>query len=132
MQSSIFDKEDFSLLDLCKSLPIIRDDEGKISSPNQIASCYYMFRTNNKDYMKNLKQVRESQGYIYTSESTGKKISFRLIFQTIDSEFNKLVIRIHTEPLCKEIFITWNELEKLYDGFKKDEFKKWYKKTFFP
>ena len=124
MQSSIFDKEVFSLLDLCKSLPIVRDDEGKISSPNQIASCYYMFRTNNKDYMKTLKQVRESQGYIYTSESTGKKISFRLIFQTLDSEFNKLVIRIQTEPSKKEIIISWDELEKSYDGFIKNEFKK--------
>ncbi len=131
MQSSIFDKEEFSLLDLCKSLPIIRDDEGKISFPNQIASCYYMFRTNNKDYMKNLKYVRESQGFIYTSESTGKKINFRLIFQTLDSEFNKLVIRIHTEPSKKEIFVTWDDLEKSYDGFKKNEFKRWYQKTYF-
>ncbi len=126
MSSTIFDKEEFSLLYLCKSLPIIRDDEGKISFPNQIATCYYMFRTNNKDYMKTLKNVRDNNGYIYTSNSTGKKISFRTIFQTLDSEFNKLVIRIHTEPTAKEIIVSWNNLEESYDGLKKNEFKKWF------
>ena len=130
MKSSIFDKEDFSILEFCNSLPTIIDSEGKLSEPNQIAKCYLLFRNDNRDYIKFLKSVREIQGIIYVSELTGKKISFRTILQTIDSEFNKLVIRIHTQPVYKDIRISWDNLEQLYTGFNKKEFEKWYKNFF--
>lgn len=113
----IFEKQSFTLKELC--LFFYKFDELK-----DILNCYLYFSSNNNNYRNFLLKTRTEKGLIYHSSSLNKNIYLREILQIFDPEFNKLVIRIHTEPNDYDITITWDEFEKKINGITKDEIQK--------
>jgi len=122
---SIFENEYFTLKELCY---FIKNNEIKDityeekEELNNIAICYILFTSNNENYKKYLKTVRETKGFIMKNNE--KNIYFREILQICDMNFTKLMIRIHIENKeYYDIFVNWKELEET-TSIKKDEIKK--------
>jgi hypothetical protein len=95
---SIFDKDYFTLKELCSTFILNKDKEdlyGKNlidKSILDIINCYLYFSSGNSNYKKYLQETRLNKGIFLNN------ISFREMLQIFDLEFTKLVIRIKTEP----------------------------------
>jgi len=127
ISSTIFNKEYFTLKELCETFKKINDKCPLIFSEvcneleniNIIADCYIKFSSGDKNYIKLLKKTRNYKCYLLTDKSNNKNIYFREILQFLDIEFTKLVIRIKTEPKNYDIIISWKEFEDKI-GIKKE------------
>jgi len=111
--TSIFEKESFTLKELCG-----------IFKNNDISECYINFSSGNNNYRHFLNKARNTKENILYSDEYKKYISFREILQSFDPEFNKLIIRIKTDPRNYDIILSWTELEEKIKGLKKDDLKK--------
>ena len=125
---SIFDKEYFTLKELCNlfmeinnnlNFPsnkirsyyrkiIIDQDILDFDEVSNIYECYMNFSSGNKKYRDFLINTRSTRGLIIINN---KNIYFREILQEFDTNFNKLVIRINTESSNYDITISWEEFE---------------------
>ena len=123
ISSTIFNKETFSLKELCETIKNIKNIPNyieEILNINIIADCYIKFSSGNKDYIKKLNHIRNYKCYLLTNKKNNKDIYFREILQNLDMEFTKLVIRIKTEPKNYDIIVSWEEFEEKI-GIKKED-----------
>lgn len=114
---SIFDKEIFTLRELCFEIR-------KINNPilNNITDFYLLFSSGTLD-RKLLAKVQCNSGLIYKNITLNKKIYFRIILQIFDMEFNKIIVRIKTEPKKYDVSISWTEFESKIEGYTKNDLK---------
>jgi hypothetical protein len=128
LKNSIFEKESFTLKELCSTFILNKDKEdlyGKNlidKSILDIINCYLYFSSGNSNYKKYLQETRLNKGIFLNN------ISFREMLQIFDLEFTKLVIRIKTEPKNYDITITWDEFNNKMKNVNKDELYEFYKK----
>lgn len=115
---TIFDNESFTLKEFCNTVKKINSDE-----LNNIVDLYITFSSGN-NYRILFGQFKNIYGLFFYSELLKKNIYFREILQTLDPEFNKLIVRIKTNPVNYDIVITWDEFEKKIKGITKDDIKK--------
>jgi len=127
ISSTIFNKEKFSLKELCETIKNIKyisnychNNYIEISNINIIADCYIKFSSGDESYIKLLNNTRNYKCYLLTNKTTNKDIYFREILQNLDMEFTKLVIRIKTEPKNYDIIVSWKEFEQKI-GIKKED-----------
>jgi hypothetical protein len=126
--SEIFDKENFTLKELCqiikniKYIPNCSNTFIEISNIKIISDCYIKFSSCNNSYNKLLECTRNNKGYLCINKNN-KIIYFREILQILDMEFTKLVIRIKTEPKNYDIIISWKDFEEKI-GINKEDIKK--------
>ena len=126
--TEIFDKDFFSLKELChtikniKYIPNCSNIFTEISNINIISDCYIKFSSCDSTYNKLLEHTRNNKGYLYINKNN-KIIYFREILQILDMEFTKLVIRIKTEPKNYDIIISWKDFEDKI-GINKEDIKK--------
>ena len=113
---TIFNKEIFSLKELCKLF--------LNSDFNYISKCYLFFSSNNEKYINFLKYTRNNKGTLLYYNN--KEINLREILQTFDRDFLKLVIRIKIHQSDYEINISWDDFEK-HTSLSKDQFYNFYK-----
>jgi hypothetical protein len=142
---SIFDKESFSLKELCnlflvlsntKQIPsdiirsfskdyyrkiIITQNEIDNNEIFYIYECYINFSSGNEKYRDFLRNTRLLKGLIIINN---KKIYFREILQEFDNNFNKLVIRIDCKSSNYDINITWKQFEEKIKNLTKNELEK--------
>jgi hypothetical protein len=128
MTSTIFNKEEFTLKELCETIKKIKyisdyNNYIEISNINIIADCYIKFSSGDNSYIKILDYTRYNKGYLLKNKTNNKNIYFREILQILDMEFTKLVIRIKTESKKYDIAISWKEFEEKI-GIKKDDIEK--------
>ena len=116
---SIFEKDSFSLKELCNVLLNINE----IQEIHDILLCYIYFSSGNNNYRKYLINTRNNKGIIYIDKINNKKIILRELLQNFDFEFTKLVIRIKTQCKKSDIIITWNDFEEKTKNISKQEFK---------
>jgi hypothetical protein len=116
---SIFEKDSFSLKELCNVLLNINE----IREIHDILLCYIYFSSGNNNYRTYLINTRNNKGIIYIDKINNKKIILRELLQIFDFEFTKLVIRIKTQCKDSEIIITWNDFEEKTKNISKQEFK---------
>jgi hypothetical protein len=114
--SSIFEKDSFTLKELCYIFLF-----KNIDNINDICNCYINFSSDNKKFRDYLQYTRGDRGFIQLSND--KFIYFREILQIFDYEFNKLVIRISTNPKKYDILITWNDFENKIKNITKNDIK---------
>jgi hypothetical protein len=119
---SIFDKESFTLKELCTLLlntkKIYQYDE-----IYNICLCYINFSSDNKNYRTYLSKTRSDKGIIYIDNLNNKKLIFRELLQMFDMEFTKLVITIKTECKNYDIYISWSDFEEKTKNISKLELK---------
>ena len=127
ISSTIFNKEKFSLKELCEAVKNIKyisncchNNYIEISNINTVADCYIKFSSGDESYIKLLNNTRNYKCYLLTNKTTNKDIYFREILQNLDMEFTKLVIRIKTEPKKYDITVSWKEFEEKI-GIKKED-----------
>ena len=112
--SSIFDNDSFTLKELC-NIFLLKN----IVSIHNICNCYINFSSKNEKFRNYLVNTRSDRCLL--EFNNGKSIYFREILQIFDSDFNKLVIRISTNPKNYDIVVTWDEFEsKIKNISKKD------------
>lgn len=116
---SIFEKDSFSLKELCNVLLNINE----IQEIHDILLCYIYFSSGNNNYRTYLINTRNNKGIIYIDKINNKKIILRELLQIFDFEFTKLVIRIKTQCKDSDIIITWNDFEEKTKNISKQEFK---------
>jgi len=116
--NSIFEKESFTLKELCNTFILNNIDKPIID----IINCYLYFSSGNSNYKKYLQETRLNKGIFLNN------VSFREMLQMFDLEFTKLVIRIKTEPKDYDIRITWDEFNNKIKNLNKDELYEFYKK----
>ena len=114
--SSIFEKDSFSLKELCYIFLL-----KNIDNINGICNCYLNFSSDNKKFRDFLQNTRSDRGFIQLSND--KSIYFRELLQTFDHEFNKLVIRISTYPRNYDISIRWADIESKIKNITKNDIK---------
>jgi hypothetical protein len=139
--NNIFDKESFTLKELCNIFLLNRDftskmyvnnDENSIllHNLNNISLCYLNFTSNNEEYRKYLTFSRNNKGFLYKTYDniTNREydINYREILQIADLNFTKLMIKISIDSKNYDKIIKWIDLENNLHGFKKDEFQKYY------
>lgn len=117
--NSIFEKESFTLKELCKTFISTNIDESIIN----IINCYLAFSSCSSNYKKYLEYVRGTKGLFLKNN-----VSFREMLMVFDLEFTKLVIRIKTDPKDYDIKITWDEFNSKFKNTNKDELYEFYKK----
>ena len=129
ISSTIFDKENFSLKELCETFKNIKyipvqdcNNNSEILNIKIVADCYIKFSSGDKSYIKLLNQTRNYKCYLLNNKKN-KDIYFREILQNFDMEFTKLVIRIKTEPKNYDIIISWKEFEEKI-GIEKQDIQK--------
>lgn len=83
-----------------------------------IYECYMNFSLGNEKYRNFLKNTRINRGLIIINN---KKIYIREILQLLDTNFNKLVIRINTKSSNYDITISWTEFENKVKNLTKKE-----------
>lgn len=127
MISSIFNKETFSLKELCETVKKIKyisscchNNYIEIENINTIADCYIKFSSGDKSYIKLLNNTRNYKCYLLTHKTTNKDIYFREILQNLDMEFTKLVIRIKNESKKYDIIVSWKVFEEKIGATKED------------
>jgi len=129
VNNSIFEKESFTLKELCSTFILNNNNQDKYGNPIieqsiiDIINCYLDFSSGNLNYKKYLQQVRLNKGMFLNNN-----VSFREMLQIFDLEFTKLVIRIKTEPKDYDIIITWNEFHNKIKNVNKDQLYEFYKK----
>lgn len=111
---SIFEQNNFTLKDFCSTFENISDEI------NIISSCYKKFSSNDKTYIKYLKNTRCNSGLLNINN---KNISFREILQMFDINFLKLVIRIKIDPSNYNITISWDDFENKIKSITKNDLK---------
>jgi hypothetical protein len=116
--NSIFEKESFTLKELCSTFILNNIDKPILD----IINCYLDFSSGNLNYKKYLQETRFNKGIFLNN------ISFREMLQMFDLEFTKLVIRIKTEPKNYDIKITWDEFNNKMKNVNKDQLYEFYKK----
>ena len=116
--NSIFEKESFTLKELCNTFILNNIDKPILD----IINCYLSFSSGNSNYKKYLQETRSNKGIFLNN------ISFREMLQMFDLEFTKLVIRIKTEPKDYDIIITWDEFHNKIKNVNKDQLYEFYKK----
>lgn len=116
--NSIFEKESFTLKELCNTFILNNIDKHIID----IINCYLYFSSGNSNYKKYLQETRLNKGIFLNN------VSFREMLQMFDLEFTKLVIRIKTEPKDYDIRITWDEFNNKIKNLNKDQLYEFYKK----
>ena len=116
--NSIFEKESFTLKELCNTFILNNIDKPILD----IINCYLDFSSGSSNYKKYLHETRFNKGIFLNN------ISFREMLQMFDLEFTKLVIRIKTEPKDYDIKITWDEFNNKMKNVSKDELYEFYKK----
>jgi hypothetical protein len=116
--NSIFEKESFTLKELCNTFILNNIDKSILD----IINCYLYFSSGNSNYKKYLQETRLNKGIFLNN------VSFREMLQMFDLEFTKLVIRIKTEPKNYDITITWDEFNNKIKNLNKDELYEFYKK----
>jgi hypothetical protein len=112
---SIFDKDTFTLRELC--LEIKKKNKELL---NNIADFYLLFSSGTLD-RKLLAKVQYNSGLIYKNIILNKNIYFRIILQTFDMEFNKIILRIKSEPKKYDVNISWIYFETKIEGYTKDD-----------
>ena len=112
---SIFDKDTFTLRELC--LEIKKKNKELL---NNIADFYLLFSSGTLD-RKLLAKIQYNSGLIYKNTILNKNIYFRIILQTFDIEFNKIIIRIKSEPRKYDVNISWIDFETKIEGYTKDD-----------
>ena len=112
---SIFDKYTFTLRELC--LEIKKKNKELL---NNIADFYLLFSSGTLD-RKLLAKIQYNSGLIYKNTILNKNIYFRIILQTFDIEFNKIIIRIKSEPRKYDVNISWIDFETKIEGYTKDD-----------
>lgn len=117
--NSIFEKESFTLKELCNTFILNNIDKSILN----IINCYLAFSSGNSNYKKYLYNARLTKGFFLKNN-----VSFREMLQMFDLEFTKLMIRIKTEPKNYDITITWDELHSKFKNVHKDELYEFYKK----
>jgi hypothetical protein len=125
ISSTIFNKEIFSLKELCETIKNIKhipnyNNNNIEEILNIVADCYIKFSSGDKSYIKLLNNIRNDKCYLLTNKITNKDIYFREILQNLDMEFTKLVIRIKTEPKNYDVIVSWKEFEEKI-GIKKED-----------
>jgi hypothetical protein len=116
--NSIFEKESFTLKELCNTFILNNIDKPIL----YIINCYLDFSSGNSNYKKYLQEIRFNKGIFLNN------ISFREMLMIFDLEFTKLVIRIKTEPKDYDIKITWDEFNNKMKNVNKDQLYEFYKK----
>jgi hypothetical protein len=116
--NSIFEKESFTLKELCNTFILNNIDKSILD----IINCYLYFSSGNSNYKKYLQETRLNKGIFLNN------VSFREMLQMFDLEFTKLVIRIKTEPKDYDIKITWDEFNNKMKNVNKDQLYEFYKK----
>ena len=116
--NSIFEKESFTLKELCSTFILNNIDKHILD----IINCYLYFSSGSSNYKKYLQETRLNKGIFLNN------VSFREMLQMFDLEFTKLVIRIKTEPKDYDIKITWDEFNNKMKNVKKDQLYEFYKK----
>jgi hypothetical protein len=114
--SSIFEKDSFTLKELCNIFLLKNND-----NVNNICNCYINFSSDNKKFREYLQNTRQNRCFIELSND--KHIYFRELLQIFDHEFNKLVIRISTNPKNYDISIKWNDFENKIKNITKNDIK---------
>ncbi len=117
--NSIFEKQSFTLKELCKTFISTNIDESIIN----IINCYLEFSSGRPNYKKYLEYVRGNKGIFLNN-----KFSFREMLMIFDLEFTKLVIRIKTDPKDYDITITWDDFNNKIKNITKDDLYEFYKK----
>jgi len=122
ISSTIFNKENFSLKELCETIKNIKNNNynEETLNINIVADCYIKFSSGDKSYIKLLNNTRNYKCYLLTNKITNKNVYFREILQNLDMEFTKLVIRIKTEPKNYDVIVSWKEFEEKI-GIKKED-----------
>lgn len=127
VNNSIFEKESFTLKELCSTFILNNNNQDKYGNPIieqsiiDIINCYLDFSSGSSNYKKYLQQVRLNKGIFLNNN-----VSFREMLQIFDLEFTKLVIRIKTEPKNYDIIINWDEFHSKIKNINKDELYKFY------
>lgn len=127
VNNSIFEKEYFTLKELCSTFILNNNNQDKYGNPIidqsiiDIINCYLDFSSGRSNYKKYLQQVRLNKGIFLNNN-----VSFREMLQIFDLEFTKLVIRIKTEPKNYDIIINWDEFHSKIKNINKDELYKFY------
>lgn len=116
--NSIFEKESFTLKELCNTFILNNIDKPILD----IINCYLDFSSGNSNYKKYLQQTRSNKGIFLNN------VSFREMLQMFDLEFTKIVIRIKTEPKNYDITITWDDFHSKIKNVNKDQLYEFYKK----
>jgi hypothetical protein len=116
--NSIFEKESFTLKELCSTFILNNIDKSILD----IINCYLYFSSGSSNHKKYLQEIRFNKGIFLNN------VSFREMLQMFDLEFTKLVIRIKTEPKDYDIKITWNEFNDKMKNVNKDQLYEFYKK----
>jgi hypothetical protein len=116
--NSIFEKESFTLKELCNTFILNNIDKSILD----IINCYLYFSSGNSNYKKYLQETRLNKSIFLNN------VSFREMLQMFDLEFTKLVIRIKTEPKDYDIKITWDEFNNKMKNVNKDQLYEFYKK----
>ena len=114
---SIFDKNTFTLRELC--LEIKKKNKELL---NNIADFYLLFSSGTLD-RKMLAKVQYNPGLIYKNTILNKNIYFRIILQTFDIQFSKIILRIKSEPKKYDVNISWIEFETKIEGYTKDDLR---------
>ena len=114
---SVFDKEVFTLRELCFEFKKINND-----IINNIANFYLLFSSGTFN-RKLLPNIQYSSGLIIKNLNINKSLYFRIILQTFDLEFNKAIVRIKTEPKKYDIHVSWKDFEDKIEGYTKNDFK---------
>ena len=125
---SIFDRDSFTLKELCILLSKIKDLNYS-SQIHDIIMCYMNFTSGNSNYRTFLNNTRNNKGYLYIDKINNKTLVFRELLQMLDFEFTKLVIRIKTECKNYDILISWNDFEEKTKNISKLEFKEFIEKN---
>jgi hypothetical protein len=115
--NSIFEKESFTLKELCSTFILNNIDKPILD----IINCYLNFSSGNSNYKKYLQQTRSNKGIFLNN------VSFREMLQMFDLEFTKIVIRIKTDPKNYDITITWDDFHSKIKNVSKDELYEFYK-----
>lgn len=116
--NSIFEKESFTLKELCNTFILNNIDKPILD----IINCYLDFSSGNSNYKKYLQQTRSNKGIFLNN------VSFREMLQMFDLEFTKIVIRIKTEPKNYDITITWDDFHSKIKNVNKDQLYEFYKR----
>jgi len=114
----IFDKDTFTLRELCLEIK----KKNKIAL-NNIADFYLLFSSGTLD-RKLLAKVQCNWGLIYKNTTLKKNVYFRIILQTFDMEFNKIIVKIKSDPKKYDVTISWIDFENKIEGYTKDDLRR--------